>query len=149
MRSGPTSHYARSSSGLTAPATFSFPFIIVVALFLLLSLASCAGGPEAAPSPESTPQESKSSQELAAEVAKENEVGEAAFAKLAGQYGIVRDESATAYLNKYLQSLALYVERQELTYRAAILDTEQVNAFALPGGYILGTLGTLQQVESP
>lgn len=87
--------------------------------------------------------------EFAAQVLKEQEVGEAAFAKLVGQFGMVRDEETTAYLNKYLQSLAFYVERQELAYHAAILDTSQVNAFSLPGGYILVTLGTLQRIEKP
>jgi predicted Zn-dependent protease len=97
----------------------------------------------------SAPVERASSSELAAQVAKEQEVGDAAFAKLAGTYGLVTDDEATAYLNKYLQSLALYTERQELTYRAAILDTDQVNAYALPGGYVLVTLGTLHRMESP
>ena len=87
--------------------------------------------------------------EFEAQIIKEQEVGEAAFAKLVGQFGLVRNEEATEYLNKYLQSLAFYVERQELTYYAAILDTSQVNAFALPGGYILVTLGTLQHIEEP
>lgn len=110
-------------------------------LLILLVLAGCAGTPEPAVEGASGPDP--------AEVAKEVEVGEAAFAKLAGQFGVVRDAEATEYLNKYLQSLAFFVERQELTYHAAILDTEQINAYALPGGYIFVTLGTLQRVESP
>lgn len=126
-----------------ANRTVSLVPIAVTLLAAVVALFSgCAGSPDPAP-------QASEEAEIAAEVAKEEEVGEAAFAKLAGQYGIVRDEAATAYLNKYLQSLALYVERQELSYRAAILDTEQINAFALPGGYILVTLGTLQQLSSP
>lgn len=86
---------------------------------------------------------------IEAEAAKEQEVGQAAFAKLDGQYGVVTDTAATAYLNKYLQSLSLFVERQEIPYRAAILNTSEINAYALPGGYIFVTLGTLQQVQTP
>lgn len=101
---------------------------------------SCATAPEATEEADTT---------FEAQIQREREVGEAAFAKLAGQYGIIEDEEATEYLNKYVQALGLFVERQELYYRAAILDTAQVNAFALPGGYILVTLGTLQQIEEP
>lgn len=106
----------------------AFPVLLVV-------LASCQSVPDA--------------ETIAAEVEKEREVGEAAVAKLVGQYGLVQDQEATEFLNLYLQSLALYAQRQELLYRAAILDTAQVNAFALPGGYILVTLGTLQAIETP
>ena len=80
---------------------------------------------------------------------KEIEVGRAVFAKLAGKYGIVRNEAATKYLNKLGKSLALYTERQELEYFFAILNTEEINGYALPGGYILITLGALKQIKEP
>ena len=37
----------------------------------------------------------------------------------------------------------MYTERQEIEYFFAILDTDQVNAFALPGGFILITRGAI------
>ena len=74
---------------------------------------------------------------------KEREIGKSAFAKIAGKYGVVRDDEATAYLNKLGKSLAMYTERQEIEYFFAILDTDQVNAFALPGGFILITRGAI------
>ncbi len=74
---------------------------------------------------------------------KEREIGKSAFAKIAGKYGVVRDDAATAYLNKLGKSLAMYTERQEIEYFFAILDTDQVNAFALPGGFILITRGAI------
>ncbi|GAB6089781.1 M48 family metalloprotease [Spirochaeta dissipatitropha] len=79
---------------------------------------------------------------------REQEVGRSALAKTAGQYGLLRDEEITRYITLLLQSLALYVERQDLTYRAAVLDTDQVNAYALPGGYVLLTKGLLLQLEN-
>lgn len=87
--------------------------------------------------------------ETAERVEKEMEIGEAAFAKLAGKYGVVMEEDPTVYLNKYLKSLALSVERQELIYSIAILNTEQVNAYSLPGGYMFISLGMLQEIENP
>ena len=85
----------------------------------------------------------------AAAVEQEIEVGKSVVAKLTGQYGLVQDSDATEYLNKFVATVGLFVSRQELTFRAGILETEQVNAFALPGGYMLFTLGVLQQVDSP
>jgi beta-barrel assembly-enhancing protease len=88
-------------------------------------------------------------EETVERVQKEMEVGEAAFAKLAGKYGVILEDEPTIYLNKFLKSLALSVERQELIYSIAILNTEQVNAYSLPGGYMFISLGMLKAVESP
>lgn len=118
----------------------------ILALAAVLAVASCAStrqSSEPAEAAEATAAESVD------HVRKEMEVGEAALAKIAGRYGVVRHEEATEYLNKMLQSLALVVERQELDYVGGILATEQVNAFALPGGIILVNLGTLKQIENP
>lgn len=115
---------------------------LVVVLFFVsigLLLPGCATTSDSAEDPE----------EAVERVRKENEVGEAALAKLAGAYGVVRQDEATRYLNLMLKSLALYVERQELQYNAGILATEQVNAFALPGGFVLVNLGTLRQIRTP
>lgn len=80
---------------------------------------------------------------------KEIEVGRAVFAKLAGRYGILRDQKATLYLNKLGKTLGMYTERQELEYYFGILATEKVNGYALPGGYILISLGALRRMDSP
>lgn len=80
---------------------------------------------------------------------REIEMGKAAVTYITGKYGIVRNETATSYLNKFLQSLALYTQRQEILYRCGILATERINAYALPGGYIFITLGTLKRIENP
>lgn len=112
--------------------------LYVCGIFCLSLLFSCV-----------TPTENKDTQIEIETVKKEIEIGRAAFAKIAGQYGIVKNQKATEYLNKIVKSLALYVERQEIDYKVAILATDQVNAYALPGGFILITLGTLKKVESP
>lgn len=102
-------------------------------------LFSCAGGPEARETATGDVETVK----------KEIEVGKAAFAKIVGKYGMLKDEAATAYLNKYVKSLALYSDRQELEYFAAILGTAQVNGYSLPGGYIMITQGALERMDEP
>ena len=79
---------------------------------------------------------------------KEKEVGRAAFAKIAGKYGVLKNEEATSYLNKLGKSLALYTERQEIEYFFAILNTDQINAYSLPGGYILISKGTINSIDN-
>jgi len=81
-------------------------------------------------------------------VEKEIEIGKSVFAKLVGKYGIVKNKPATEYLNKAGKSLALYCERQDIEYFFAILNSPQINAYALPGGYILVSLGTLQSIDN-
>lgn len=94
-------------------------------------------------------QRKEQQKKVLAEAEKEREIGKAAFAKLAGKYGVWKGEEVTAYLNQFGKSLSLYCERQEFPYFYAILDTEMVNAYSLPGGYILVTLGALKAVETP
>ena len=91
-----------------------------------------------------------SEQKEALEIAeKEKEIGSAAFAKLAGKYGVLRDENLTAYLNKFGKSIAMYCARQEFDYFFAVLNTDSVNAYSLPGGYILITKGALKALQTP
>ncbi|MFP4384417.1 MAG: M48 family metallopeptidase [Spirochaetia bacterium] len=117
-----------------------FLVITIPALLVLLAFfAGCA----------TTDKTDSAQAETAERVEKEMEIGEAAFAKLAGKYGVVMEEEPTVYLNKYLKSLALSVERQELIYSIAVLNTEQVNAYSLPGGYMFISLGMLQEIENP
>lgn len=61
---------------------------------------------------------------------------------------MVRDESFTRYVNLVGKSLATYSSRQELDFRFGILDTQDVNAFACPGGYVLITKGAIDMMES-
>lgn len=111
--------------------------IFLSLLFIILMVLSCTSAKNA------------QRQAEAEKLAKEIEVGQSAFAKLAGKYGLVRDKEATLYLNRMLRVLSVYSERQELLYRIGILNSEQVNAYSLPGGYILITAGTLKSIKTP
>jgi predicted Zn-dependent protease len=114
---------------------------ILTVLLSLFSVVSCATTKGSV-----ITEEQKQTLEIAE---KEKEIGDAAFAKLAGKYGVLRDEALTAYLNKFGKSIALYCERQEFDYFFAILDTDTVNAYSLPGGYVLITKGALKALQTP
>jgi predicted Zn-dependent protease len=60
--------------------------------------------------------------------------------------GVYSDPELTAYVNQVGQSLAAQSERPTLPWTFKIVDTNDVNAFALPGGYIYVTKGLLKQM---
>ncbi len=81
-------------------------------------------------------------------IKKEVQVGRTLAARLAKKYGLIRDIEFTNYINSVGLLLASYSSRQELNFRFGILNTNEVNAFACPGGYILITKGALSRIEN-
>lgn len=80
-------------------------------------------------------------------VKKEVETGRALAARLAKKYGLIQDAEFTKYLNAVGAAVAKNSARQELNFRFGVLDTDEVNAFACPGGYVFVTRGALAQME--
>lgn len=81
--------------------------------------------------------------------AKEAEIGFGIAATVAGRYRVVED----AALNEYVGLVGAAVAEQslragEVEFRFGVLDTDDVNAFAAPGGYIFVTRGALALMES-
>jgi predicted Zn-dependent protease len=77
-------------------------------------------------------------------------VGRSVAATILRDYQPYRDPEATAYVNRVGQSLALASQRPQLYlgYTFMILDTDEINAFATPGGHIFVTRGMLELTES-
>lgn len=65
-------------------------------------------------------------------------------ARVLGRYKLYKDEALTRYVNMVGKGVAQYAGRPEIEFRFAILDTDVVNAFAAPGGYIFITKGALK-----
>lgn len=105
---------------------------VVLIASLLLLFSSCASG--------MTTQEKEAIQN-------ELQVGRSLAARLAKKYGIVRDEKVTKYLLFVGRSIATRSSRSELNLQVGILATDEVNAFACPGGYVLVTRGLLLQLQ--
>jgi predicted Zn-dependent protease len=77
-------------------------------------------------------------------------VGRAVAATVLGQYRLYRDDRLNLYLNRVGQALALASDRP-LTYggyHVAILDSDEVNALACPGGTILITRGMFNRARN-
>jgi predicted Zn-dependent protease len=77
-------------------------------------------------------------------------LGRAAAARILALYPVYEDPEALRYVNLVGDSLALASERPEVFdgYRFAILDSDEVNAFACPGALILITRGMLRLTAS-
>lgn len=64
------------------------------------------------------------------------------------QYIVYDNPELQAYVNEVGQALAMNSHRNNLIYRFTILDSRDVNAFALPGGYIFITRGLMAYLNS-
>ena len=64
------------------------------------------------------------------------------------QYGVYDDPELQSYVNKIGQKLAAKSHRKHLKYHFTVLDSPDINAFALPGGYIYITRGIMAYLNS-
>lgn len=74
----------------------------------------------------------------AAMIGKEQEInmGKQAAQELENQYGLVHDEELQERINRLGQSLVAQCDRKDLTYSFKVLNSQDVNALACPGGFI-------------
>ena len=79
----------------------------------------------------------------------EASIGAAQHDEIVKQYGgVYNNTSIQNYVDHVGQSVAKFSDRQDVTYRFTVLDSPIVNAFALPGGYVYVTRGTLAVANS-
>ena len=62
--------------------------------------------------------------------------------------GLHTDDSLQRYVQDIGMSLAEETDRPDLPWQFRVLQSEQVNAFALPGGFIYITAGLLRRLEN-
>ncbi|MBI4745210.1 MAG: M48 family metalloprotease [Deltaproteobacteria bacterium] len=73
--------------------------------------------------------------------------GRGLAARILGKYAFYENDKLNEYVNKIGKGLAQFANRPEIEFRFAVLDTDIVNAYAAPGGYIFVTKGALRQME--
>ena len=78
----------------------------------------------------------------------ERRLGEQEARKVAQELGIVSREDLAAYVEKVGAELAEHSPRQDVEYRFLVVDSDMVNAFALPSGHIYVTRGLLARLNS-
>jgi predicted Zn-dependent protease len=73
----------------------------------------------------------------------ERQIGEQTSLSLRTRFGVVQDQNVTRYVTLVGSALAQASDRPKLDWKFIILDTDAVNAFAAPGGFIHVTRGLL------
>ncbi|MEM7182226.1 MAG: M48 family metalloprotease [Spirochaetota bacterium] len=81
-------------------------------------------------------------------VLEEIRIGRSLAARLTAKYGLMKDAATTRYLNMLGASISSLSSRPEIKFRFGILDSDSVNGFACPGGYILITAGAIKSMEN-
>lgn len=67
--------------------------------------------------------------------------------RILGRFALLKDEQQTHYVNLIGTALASQAGRGELNFYFAILDSDSINAYSAPGGYIFITKGALLLAE--
>ena len=80
--------------------------------------------------------------------AQEIEIGRKTHPQILQQYGRYDDEALQQYVNEVGQRIAAKSHRPNLQYTFTVLDGDDVNAFALPGGYVYITRGIMAYLNS-
>jgi Zn-dependent protease with chaperone function len=65
-----------------------------------------------------------------------------------GAAPLIKDEAKQRYVNRLGLWLALHSERPNLPWKFGIIDSNDFNAFSMPGGYVLITRGLFDRMRS-
>jgi predicted Zn-dependent protease len=85
----------------------------------------------------------------ACEVSQNEEVqaGKEASAEISAQLPIVQDVYVNAYINELGDTIASHTSRPDLPWHFYVVNSHQVNAFALPGGFIYVNRGLIESTR--
>ena len=78
----------------------------------------------------------------------EEQIGEATAARLIQAFGLYENKDMQNYVGLVGSTVAAQGARRDVTYHFAILDTESMNAMALPGGFVFVTRGSLANMKN-
>jgi len=76
----------------------------------------------------------------------EIEIGRKAKEEIIKEYGSVKDLEWQIYLDQVGQRIAKATDRSNLQYDFTIVNSEELNAFAVPGGFVFVTRGLLHEM---
>ena len=81
-------------------------------------------------------------------IKQERSLGRQIVGNLLGAVPLVKDDVLQRYVNQVGRWVALQSERPDLEWRFGVLDSEDINAFAAPGGYVLVTKGLYRALNN-
>jgi predicted Zn-dependent protease len=114
---------------------------LVTASFVLPDPASAAKGSNW------RQRESFSDDITASDVSEEIRFGREVAARIIARSGLYDSPQLNKYVNLVGNAIALNTGRPELQFRFGVLDTDEINAYAAPGGYVFVTKGAMARMH--
>ena len=112
-------------------------YVTILALVLMLALSGCAVNPVTG-----------ERDFVVISEAEEISQGQRYHKEIIATYGIYDDPDLQQYVNRIGQELAAKSHRSNLEFTFTVLDSPDINAFALPGGYVYITRGIMAYLGS-
>lgn len=78
----------------------------------------------------------------------EARIGQQIAGNLLGAAPLVKDDALQRYVNRVGRWVSLQSERPDLAWHFGIIDSDDVNAFAAPGGYVFLTRGLYRKLKN-
>lgn len=78
----------------------------------------------------------------------EQQMGDESAALLLGAAPLVKNPGLQRHVNQVGQWLAQQTGRSDIKWRFGVIDTDNVNAFAAPAGYVFVTRGLLERLDN-
>ena len=75
-------------------------------------------------------------------------IGREVTGSILGAAPLVKDDALQQYVNKVGRWVASQSERESLPWKFGVIESNDVNAFAAPGGYVLITKGLYQSLQN-
>jgi predicted Zn-dependent protease len=75
-------------------------------------------------------------------------MGQQLAGRLLGAAPLVRDDRIQAYVNRVGRWVAAQADRPELRWHFGVIESADVNAFAMPGGFVFITKGLFDRLET-
>jgi predicted Zn-dependent protease len=75
-------------------------------------------------------------------------LGAAMAEEIAASEKVLPDQAWQAYLNEVGQKIVAVCDRKDIEYRFTVIESDQFNAFAAPGGYVYFYTGLLRTMDN-
>jgi predicted Zn-dependent protease len=86
-------------------------------------------------------------EEVLSDITEEVRFGREVAARVIARYGLYENPGLMKYVNLVGYVLSRQTNRPEIGFHFAILDTDEINAYAAPGGYVFVTRGALLKMQ--
>lgn len=75
-------------------------------------------------------------------------IGEGMAKQVETEEKVLNDQEWQAYINEVGQKIVKVCDRQDIQYQFKVIESDQINAFAAPGGYVYFYTGLLKEMEN-